>query len=413
MRLQTAWRVAILFAFVLAQVTVGYANSPPAITHVWAAQRPGTQLVDVLYSVVDPDGDSLTMSLFLSLDGGQSFTVPCLSVTGDVGAGIRPGADRTVSWNAVRDAPGLAGSNYVLRVVADDVSSGPYGFVSIPAGTFNMGCPEDELGRGTSEVQHQVTLTHGFIIQATEVTNQQYMQMAQWAYNSGHVAATSAALTDGLDGSNAELLDLDSEGCEIDFGSGVFTCVNPDHPVQEVTWYGAAAYCDWLSLQQGRSRAYNHGTWQCNDGSPYAADGYRLPTEAEWEYACRASSTAAFANGPITYAGCSPLDPSLDQLGWYCGNADGWTHPVALKSANAWGLFDMHGNVLEWCNDWWSWWGSDAVTDPVGPGSGVSRVFRSGGWSSYAPNCRSAGRYNDPPGNSSANRGFRPVRSAE
>jgi formylglycine-generating enzyme required for sulfatase activity len=275
-----------------------------------------------------------------------------------------------------------------------------------------MGSPLDELGRASNETQHQVTLTHDLYIQTTEVTNQQYMELAQWAYDDGSVTATSSRLYDNLDGSNQVLKTLGPGDYEISFSNGVFSCINPDHPVMYVTWYGAAAYCDWLNLQQGLPRAYNHGTWQCNGGNPYTAAGYRLPTEAEWEYACRAESTTAFANGPITYpTGCSPRDPNLDLLGWYCGNAGGWTQPVAQKLPNAWGLYDMHGNLYEWCNDWHGSYGGH-VTDPVGPGAGSSRVLRGGLWYGQALICRSASRYSYDPSYSGGDFGFRPVRSA-
>ena len=284
-------------------------------------------------------------------------------------------------------------------------------FVLIPAGTFQMGSPLDELGRQIDETEHQVTLTQGFYCQTTEVTNQQYMEMAQWAYDHGYVTATSASLRDNLDGSTQELLDLDGV-CEISFSGGAFTvdAGKEDHPVLEVTWYGSVAYCDWLSLQQGLPRAYSHSTWQCNGGNPYTATGYRLPTEAEWEYACRAGSTTAFANGPITDIACN--DPNLDQVGWYCGNAGGWTHPVAQKNPNGWGLYDMHGNLYEWCNDWYALYGG-TVTDPTGPGTGSHRVFRGGSWSHSARGCRSADRYSSYPVLSSDYLGFRSVRSSD
>jgi formylglycine-generating enzyme required for sulfatase activity len=289
------------------------------------------------------------------------------------------------------------------------------GFMSIPPGIFTMGSPEDEPGHDSisDEAQHQVTLTHGICVQTTEVTNQQYMELAQWAYDQGHATVDGSSLLDNLDGSTRILKTLGSGNYEISFSNGVFSCINPDHPVKYVTWYGSVAYCDWLSLQQGLPRAYSHATWQCNGGNPYTAAGYRLPTEAEREYACRAGSTTALANGPITQIYCGhPIDPNLDLMGWFCGNADDWTRPVGQKLPNAWGLYDMHGNVWEWCNDWWGEYGG-AVTDPVGPGadSSPSRVVRGGGWADNAQYCRSAIRYVNYPYGPSSGIGFRPVRS--
>jgi formylglycine-generating enzyme required for sulfatase activity len=136
-----------------------------------------------------------------------------------------------------------------------------------------------------------------------------------------------------------------------------------------------------------------------------------LPTEAEWERACTAGSTTAFANGEITNRGCD--DPVLDEIGWYCGNAGDRTHPVAHLISNAWGLYDMHGNLWEWCNDRYGSYGGD-VTDPGGPATEdyrVIRVIRGGGWDDGGHHCRSANRYSSYPGASSSAIGFRPVRS--
>ena len=140
------------------------------------------------------------------------------------------------------------------------------------------------------------------------------------------------------------------------------------------------------------------------------ANGYRLPTESEWEYACRAGSTTAFYNGGITRLICN-IDPNLDQIGWYCGNASAKTHEVAEKLPNAWGLYDMSGNVEEWC---WDWYGvyPGTETDPVGPDSGAWRVKRGGSWNGSAQGCRSATRDRAGPGYSIQYLGFRPARSA-
>jgi formylglycine-generating enzyme required for sulfatase activity len=382
------------------------------VSNVQAQQRQFTALYDITYDLETVGDLPVWVSLFLSTDSGGTYPDLCRAVTGDIGAGVLPGASRHIVWNAGTDFPGLSNPSCQLRVTVYD-GENVEDFASVAPGTFIMGSPTTEPGRYTNETQHQVTLTHGLHAQATEVTNQQYRELAQWAYDQGYATATSASLVDHLDGSTRILKILGAGSYEMTFSGGVFSCVNPTHPVKNVTWYGSVAYCDWLSLQQGLPRAYSHSTWQCNDGSPYTAVGYRLPTEAEWEYGCRAGSTTAFANGATTVADyvCTPLDPNLDLMGWYCGNASDWTHPVAQKTPNAWGLYDNHGNLFEWCNDWYALYGG-AVTDPVGPGAGSTRVIRGGGWGSYARFCRSAYRYNADPDYASSGVGFRPVRSA-
>lgn len=146
-------------------------------------------------------------------------------------------------------------------------------------------------------------------------------------------------------------------------------------------------------------------------GSPtpfadWSADGYRLPTEAEWEYACRAETATAFHTGGITYADSSPLDSNLNLAGWYGGNSENATHPVGSKLANAFGLFDMHGNVREWC---WDWYGpyEGNVVDPKGPNTGEIRVFRGGSWGEGASECRAANRDGFSPIPATDNYGFR------
>lgn len=160
---------------------------------------------------------------------------------------------------------------------------------------------------------------------------------------------------------------------------------------------------------------------------------YRLPTEAEWEYAARAGSTTAFANGGITKTGCG-YDANLNDMGWYCNNgcinydskfdrclsgspcSNCGPNPVAQKSPNAWGLYDMHGSVFEWCQDWYGEYPTGNVTDPIGPATGSSRVMRGGSWQlGGAEHCRSASRYSgipDSPGSDMIHSfyGFRLVR---
>ena len=274
--------------------------------------------------------------------------------------------------------------------------------VLIEAGSFLMGAPTDEPGYNGDELLHPVTLTNDFRMYSTEVTNQEYADLAQWALEQGHCSVVGTRLFDNLDGSTLELLDMDDEeDCEISFDGTRFVIDEGRelHPVLEVNWFGAASYCDWLSLREGLPRAYDHtdpNSWLCNDGDPYGAEGYRLPTEAEWEYACRAGTATAFAGGAITELSCAP-EPSLADLGWYCGTAGGWTHRVAELSPNAFGLYDMHGNVWEWCNDWYHSTYEDETVDPLGPPPGWYKVLRGGGWSDLARRCRSASRRNPSP----------------
>ncbi|MCP4104022.1 MAG: SUMF1/EgtB/PvdO family nonheme iron enzyme [Desulfobacteraceae bacterium] len=205
-------------------------------------------------------------------------------------------------------------------------------FVYIKPSTFMMGSPESEKGRYYDEIQHQVTLTKGFYMQTTEVTQGQWKEVM---------------------GNNPSSFKDCGDNC----------------PVENVSWNDVQDFIKKLNKK--------------GEGV------YRLPTEAEWEYAARAGSITAFVNGDITNEECD--DPKLDKIGWYCGNSGEKTHPVAQKQHNTWGLYDMHGNVWEWCQDTYNSYPSSAVTDPVNT-KGSYRVGRGGSWGNNAGYCRSAPR---------------------
>ncbi len=262
----------------------------------------------------------------------------------------------------------------------------PSGYVMVAPGSFTMGSPANETGRFADEVAHDITLSRRFLIKETEVTQTQWLA----------VMGTSP--------------------------SGFSSC-GGDCPVENVTWFESVAFCNELSRREAVERCYADPS----DGTPYDASdaiaekvptwtrgpdclGYRLPTEAEWEYAARASSGTAFHTGRILATDCS-IDQSLDLAGWYCGNASSTTHRVAGKQANLWGLFDVHGNTSEWVWDWLADYPASTVIDPLGPAMGQYRIYRGGSWSLGARFCRSARRNPGFPTYRNANVGLRPCRT--
>ena len=181
----------------------------------------------------------------------------------------------------------------------------------------------------------------------------------------------------------------------------------PDRPVERGSWFAAVQYCNMRSAREGLKPCYDLKTLACD----FTADGYRLPTEAEWEYACRAGTTTRWSFGD---------DPGgLARHGWFKACSAKTTHPVEQKQPNAWGLYDMHGNVAEWCNDYYAehYDSAAAVENPRGPATGSERVLRGGSWMSGEDDCRSSARHSEPPGLADVcfgyeAYGFRCVRSA-
>jgi formylglycine-generating enzyme required for sulfatase activity len=163
--------------------------------------------------------------------------------------------------------------------------------------------------------------------------------------------------------------------------------IGPDKPVEQVDWLHAILFCNMRSLKESLKPCYDPKTLACD----FSADGYRLPTEAEWEYACRAGSTAKYAFGD---------DPAqLKTFAWFKDNAGRTTHSVGQKTPNAWGLYDMHGNVAEWCHDFYSetYYQKADGPDPHGPATGDKCVLRGGSWRSSPDACRAAARNSESP----------------
>jgi formylglycine-generating enzyme required for sulfatase activity len=260
----------------------------------------------------------------------------------------------------------------------------PDGFMRIPAGTFTMGSPASEAGRdGDEGPQHSVTVS-GFYMSKYEITQKEWVEVM---------------------GSNPSYFKGDNL------------------PVEQVTWYDAVEYCNKRSVKEGLTPAYTIDKTRSdpdnrngNDKVKWVvtwnrgASGYRLPTEAEWEYACRAGTSGPFSTGNNITTSQANYDGNYP----YNGNAKGEyrrkTWNVGSGTANSWGLYDMHGNVWEWCWDWYGSYTGGAQTDPVGASSGAARLSRGGGWFSDAQGARSAYRDGDTPSFRYGNLGFRLVR---
>ncbi len=257
----------------------------------------------------------------------------------------------------------------------------PEDFVLISGGTFQMGSLESEAWRVEDETAHTVTLSD-YYISKFEVTQAEYQAI---------------------------------------MGEDPSAFTGDDFPVESVSWIDAINYCNARSTQEGLTPAYTvDGQSVSWDRS---ANGYRLPTEAEWEYACRAGTETPFntetsiSADEANYWGHYPY--LIEDNYFSQGNLEAkpgiyrqTTVAVGSFEPNAWGLYDMHGNVGEWVWDWYGGYETDAQTDPTGPASGTRRVYRGGGWNDFAKNLRSAYRATLPPDNSSFNLGLRLVRNA-
>lgn len=253
--------------------------------------------------------------------------------------------------------------------------------VPIPAGTFLMGSDYENdpdnpsKGKGTFKGEqpiHSVTVS-AFEMSATEVTVAQFRAFID----------ETGYLTDAERGDGA-LIYTDGKWPKKPDASWKkpYQELREDLPVGCVSWDDAVEFCRWLTKKTGRD--------------------FRLPTEAEWEYACRAGSTTAYNIGSG--------EDDLARAAWYKPISGSKQHPVGGKTSNAWGLYDMHGNMWEWCSDWLGEYTSANQSDPTGPKSGTWRVFRGGSWYTNSNYCRSSYHYGYPPDSKDTSIGFRVVR---
>jgi len=334
------------------------------------ARRPGVTVEEnygnVRVTVVTAGALYLDGERQVSLGAGSAATITDLT-TGSHGLEMRytDGKNETRSVTVQKDSTITATFTYKPAPAVSTATAPPDGFELVEAGSFTMGSPTSESNRASKEVQHTARITKDFYISKYEVTQAEYRSLM---------------------GSNPS-----------DTGKGI----GNNYPVNKVSWYEAVEYCNKLSRSDGLTPAYTiNGTnvsWNRN------ANGYRLPTESEWEYAARGGHKAGSYN---IYAG----NDSIGSVAWYYGNSGNKSHPVGGKQANELGIYDMTGNVWEWCYDWYDDYPSGSVTDPAGPSSGSVRVLRGGGWLNDALHCRSAFRNYDTPARRHNDLGFRVVR---
>jgi formylglycine-generating enzyme required for sulfatase activity len=380
--------------FVSGQGPVPLADSGMATDVQFWLQNPTNNFGWILIS--DAEDIPQTVTHFASREDPTNAPLLRLEFKPPVGAQVPKIAGFNVASNAfnftflaeptqtytVQFLPSLSGTNWqplvyfpapsavTNHVVSDPISSparfyrlqsslapnGPSNMVFIPPGTFWMGSPTNEVDRTSVEgPQTLVTVSRGFWIGKYHVTQGEYESVV--GTNPSHFTG------------------------------------DPTLPVEQVSWFDATNYCGKLTEQERAAGRISTNAL------------YRLPTEAEWEYACRAWTTTRFSYGD------DPGYTNLAAYAWYADNSGAATHPVGQKLPNPWGLYDMHGNVLNWCQDWWGTYPGGSLSDPQGPTTGSLRVIRGGSWLRTAAHCRSAFRHYFAPNTTNILIGFRVVLS--
>jgi len=369
----------------------------PGAPTIGTATRGNAQASVTFTAPAITGGSAITGYTITSSSGGFTATSVASPL---VITGLTNGTAYSFTVTATNDV-GTSAPSAASNSVTPTLPPPPAGYSLIPAGSFTMGSPTGEIGRDTDETQHIVTLTRAFYMKTTEVTQGEWKALAGGTNPACFQSTTGTSCTT----SNA----------------------NDNGPVEWVDWFSVIAFTNALSVSQGLAECYTltgcadpTNGWHdgehadCTGATFVGLDctGYRLPTESEWEYAARAETTTATYAGNLsgTITGCTTLQAALDGIAWWCRNSGNRTNLVAQMTANAWGLYDMLGNVWEWT---WTWYETypGAETDPIGPATGDFRVSRGGGWYFDPRYVRAAYRGGSGPTSRNDVVGFRPSRS--
>jgi formylglycine-generating enzyme required for sulfatase activity len=365
-------------------VQVAPNNPPIAVDDNSSVTENSVVMIDVLANDSDPDGDSLNvLSVGTPIRGTALITNNQIKYTPFTNY-----AGPDFFSYKIEDTSGATSS----AMIYVDVIGLPGDMAAIPAGTFEMG---DHANVGWSQEQpvHTVTIDT-FYMDIFEVSNAKFADFL----NNTNVSVNGSSVYQV--GGAGERISYLSYG--INYNSGTFSIDvgKYNHPVVNQTWYGAALFCNYLSIINGRTPCYDETTFDCD----FAANGFRLPTEAEWEYASRGGEHNPYYLYPWGSNLINSNNTNYD-------NNVGTTVDVGSYAANGYGLYDMAGNVQEWCNDWYdsTYYYYSPTNNPIGPAGGIVRVLRGGSYGNYALVLRCAWRYDNGPANFYNVVGFRVV----